>query len=347
MNALKPITVVGGGLAGLTLGIGLRQKGIPATVWETGGYPRHRVCGEFISGDGLAVLERLSLLSPILQAGARQASTVAFFTGSKASPEQKLPRPAVCLSRFKLDALLAEQFREHGGELRAHQRWSKSEFGEGIVRASGRRLQPVDQGWRWFGLKAHARNVSLITDLEMHFAGDSYVGLCRLSDDEVNVCGLFRRRAGESEAVQNWERRLRGRAGSLLFRKLEGAVFLPESFCAVAGLSLCPNSAGQLDEVRLGDALTMIPPVTGNGMSLAFESAELAVEPLVAFSRGESQWSETQQVIAQRCDETFARRLAWASGLQRALFNRIARSLLLSAASHCSPLWWLFFLRTR
>ena len=29
MAALKPITIVGGGLAGLTLGIGLRQRGVP------------------------------------------------------------------------------------------------------------------------------------------------------------------------------------------------------------------------------------------------------------------------------------------------------------------------------
>ena len=59
MPALKPITIVGGGLAGLTLGIGLRQQGIPVTVWEAGHYPRHRVCGEFISGRGQDVLARL------------------------------------------------------------------------------------------------------------------------------------------------------------------------------------------------------------------------------------------------------------------------------------------------
>ena len=54
---MKPITIVGGGLAGLTLGIGLRQRGVPVTIWEAGRYPRHRVCGEFISGNGQAVLD--------------------------------------------------------------------------------------------------------------------------------------------------------------------------------------------------------------------------------------------------------------------------------------------------
>ncbi|MDB6025304.1 MAG: putative electron transfer oxidoreductase, partial [Verrucomicrobiales bacterium] len=46
--AARPITIVGGGLSGLTLGIALRQRGIPTTIWEAGRYPRHKVCGEFI-----------------------------------------------------------------------------------------------------------------------------------------------------------------------------------------------------------------------------------------------------------------------------------------------------------
>ena len=69
MAALKPITIVGGGLAGLTLGIGLRQQGVPVTVWEAGQYPRHRVCGEFISGCGQNVLARLGLLESFRHAG--------------------------------------------------------------------------------------------------------------------------------------------------------------------------------------------------------------------------------------------------------------------------------------
>src|SRR5512137_2970157 len=106
MPAAKPITIVGGGLAGLTLGIGLRQKGIPVTVWEAGRYPRHRVCGEFISGRGQEVLARLGLLEPFLQAGAVPARTIAFFLGRAGSPVRPLPAPAVCLSGFAMDGLL-------------------------------------------------------------------------------------------------------------------------------------------------------------------------------------------------------------------------------------------------
>jgi 2-polyprenyl-6-methoxyphenol hydroxylase-like FAD-dependent oxidoreductase len=56
----ESVTIVGGGLAGLMLGIGLRQRGVPVTVWEAGRYPRHRACGEFISAGGHLLLDASS-----------------------------------------------------------------------------------------------------------------------------------------------------------------------------------------------------------------------------------------------------------------------------------------------
>src|SRR6516165_8417144 len=103
MPARKPITIIGGGLAGLTLGIGLRQREVPVVIWESGRYPRHRVCGEFISGCGQQWLERLGLRGPLVEAGATSTSTVMFFLGRTASPVRPLPLPAFCLSRFKMD----------------------------------------------------------------------------------------------------------------------------------------------------------------------------------------------------------------------------------------------------
>src|ERR1035441_4912314 len=49
-------------LLGLTLGIGLRQRGIPVTVLEAGHYPRHRVCGEFSCPDIASYLLGISVI---------------------------------------------------------------------------------------------------------------------------------------------------------------------------------------------------------------------------------------------------------------------------------------------
>ena len=113
MAGAKPITIIGGGLAGLTLGIGLRQHGVPVTIHEAGHYPRHRVCGEFISGRGQATLARLGLRELLDQAGAVSAQTTAFFSATKSTAQRPLPSPAICLSRFLLDAALAKKFPLH------------------------------------------------------------------------------------------------------------------------------------------------------------------------------------------------------------------------------------------
>lgn len=345
MSTEKPIRIVGGGLAGLTLGIGLRQRGVPVTVWEAGRYPRHRVCGEFISGRGQETLARLGLRSHFIEAGARAAQMAAFFSPTVGSAARQLPQAALCLSRYAMDDLLARHFRWLGGELRENERWREGD--SSVVRASGRRLQPVVNGWRWFGLKAHARGVQMTADIEMHLLPDGYVGICRLSDTAVNVCGLFRRRSGRPDSPQRWPEQLRGPEGTLLHQRLAEAEFEPDSFCSVAGLFLGARRAAAQAECCVGDALTMIPPVTGNGMSMAFESAELAIEPLAAYSRGEISWATARQTIARRCDEAFAQRLVWAGRLQQIMLAPGLQNALVCLAPRWAWFWRVLFARTR
>jgi flavin-dependent dehydrogenase len=346
MPAPKPVQIAGGGLAGLTLGIALRQNEIPVAIFEAGNFPRHRVCGEFISGRGQATLARLGLTGLFSTAGATLASSAAFFSEKKSTAPRALPASATCLSRFILDDVLAKKFRELGGQLFENRRFTGN-FSEGVVRASGRRAQTERTAAPWFGLKIHARNVALIADLEMHVSPHGYVGLCRLADGEVNVCGLFRKRAGENSGAQNPRERLRGAAGSILNQRLAAADFDENSFCAVAGISLRPQSAAARDEICIGDAITMIPPVTGNGMSLAFESAEIAAAPLAAWSRGEISWPAARQKIARACDEQFSARLRWANWLQHFLLSPALQNPLLMFTARNNWFWRTAFEHTR
>lgn len=340
------VTIVGGGLAGLALGIGLRQHGVPVEVWEAGRYPRHRVCGEFISGRGQASLAKLGLLESLQIAGAGSAVSAAFFVGKTTIAARVLPEPALCVSRFFLDEWLAQEFQRLGGELRVGARWT-GELGAGTVRATGRRAEPVADGWRLFGLKVHARGVELEADLEMHILPAGYVGLCRLPNGEVNICGLFRSSAPVPDLGQRWHEWLGGPRDSALHSRIARAHFDEDSFCSVAGLRLRPHRASEHREWCVGDAVTMIPPMTGNGMSMAFESAELALDPLVKFSRGTLAWTQAQQEFSEICDKTFSSRLRWAGWLQRVVFLPPARSTLFFLAARSDYCWRRFFKQTR
>ena len=347
VNARQPITIVGGGLAGLTLGIGLRERGVPVAVFEAGTYPRHRVCGEFISGRGLALLQQGELNEVLAQAGGRVARTVQFFLGNRSFPIRPLPRPALCLSRYSLDALLADKFRQLGGDLRCGTRRADTAHSQGVVRASGRRVQAEQGGSRWFGLKAHTRNVALQADLEMHFSANSYVGLCRLPDDEVNVCGLFRRTRTDAPLPQNAVERLCVESSEVLSERLRQAGWDKQSFCSVGGLPFRAALETAPAECCIGDALAMIPPVTGNGMSMAFESARLALGPLMDYAEGRVDWERARQTIAHSCRAMFGPRLFLASRLHAMLFQTTVRSLLLPPVLSSDFLWRLFFRFTR
>jgi len=317
MNA---ITIVGGGLSGLTLGIELRRRGVPVTIHEAGHYPRHRVCGEFISGRGLESLERLGMRSHLDRLGTRPASSVAFKFQGRSIPQRQLPEAALCISRFHLDFALAEEFRRLGGELRTGARWIRAFDMEGVVRGTGRRIQGVQDGWHWFGVKAHALNLTLDADLEMHFLPHAYIGLCRLSGEEVNVCGLFRRRRMD-KAPPGLLPDLFGATDDCLFARFSRAEWDPDSICSVGGLPLSGEVGGSPEECSIGDAFGFIPPVTGNGMSIAFESAEIVAGPMFRFASGAETWEQARAKVAKGLRSRFKGRLQRARWLQWAVSN--------------------------
>ena len=341
---MKAVTIIGGGLSGLSLGIGLRQRGVPVRIFEAGSYPRHKVCGEFLSGNGREVLAAMGIESRLRDA--RIARDVVFSLGARCTKAQALPAAALCISRWKMDAALAEYFSELGGELVTSHRAPLGP-GEGIVRATGRRPQAEEGGWRLFGLKAHASGVKLRAGLEMHFTSRGYVGLCAVEDGRVNVCGLFRSREPVPELARDWRSWLRGDAGSALEERLASAEWDDSSFSSVAALGLTARTAGISGEMSVGDSVTMIPPVTGNGMSMACESAAAAIEPLAGWADGALSWGEAEQKVSMRLNAMFARRLRVAALLQRAVVLPAARRVLFWSVHLLPSLQSLLFKLTR
>lgn len=313
--SLQPVEIIGGGLAGLSLGIALRRAGVPVTILEAGSYPRHRVCGEFITGLAPATIDRLGL-APFL-AGARSHREVAWFHHARPLRRQTLPIPALALSRYTLDQRLASAFTSAGGELRTRTRANSDSAPAGRVFATGRRPDRLE----WLGLKCHAFNLPLTAELELHLGDHAYVGLCAVEDGRVNVSGLFRRLDGMDVSRETaLPAYLRAAGLHSLAERLAANPVDPDSYSAVAGLGFSRPSTAT-GRLVIGDTYAMTPPFTGNGMAMAFQGAEQALDPLLAWSRGEAAWDSAVLTVQQRLRSLFRTRLASASALHPFLFK--------------------------
>lgn len=307
---MRAIRIVGGGLAGLALGNGLRRAGVPATILEAGDYPRHRVCGEFICGRGTAVLQRLGL-EDVLAGGCWHRTVRWSVAGKAGTIDFQLPERAAGLSRYRLDERLAGRFREAGGELVVNHRY-RGDAGEGIVWCSGRKITKSE----WMGLKLHCRGLRAEADLEMHLGKGMYVGISEVEDGQFNVCALVRRTVAaggrrEDILVKSLEQAgLEKLSGRLKEAEVDGA-----SHAAVAGVRFAMRPTGGQVGPSLGDAYSVMPPFTGNGMSLALEAGEMAVGPLAAYARGELDWAAARKRIGKESRRRFRGRLAAAGWL--------------------------------
>lgn len=297
---LRTVEIIGGGLAGLALGLGLRARGIPVRIIEAGSYPRHRVCGEFITA--LDNGTKSALMLDRILAGAVAARGVSWHEPEYATMRHRLPEPALCLSRHRLDHAMAETFVSAGGRLETGHR-SVPDSREGRIFACGRRPRSSS---RWVGLKQHFRGLPLRDDLELHLGNHAYVGLTRVEDGLVNVCGLFRRPAPGGEATLDSRLRAVGLEG--LAGRLQQASPVHGTACAVAGLDY-GNSRTSGDSI--GDHAGLIPPFTGHGMTIALQSAAIAAPCLDLWSRGDRSWAETLRGMRRQLHRRFSRRLAW------------------------------------
>lgn len=315
--APRPVEIVGGGLAGLALGIGLRRAGVPATVIEAGDYPRHRVCGEFIAGLPAGTAERLGIESvfdrALLHSGVR------WFVKDRAAGRMRLPSPAIGLSRLGMDARLAALFVSQGGKLVTRRRVMGEVTGEGRVQAAGRR-RSVESSW--VGLKVHVREVGLADDLELHLGDGAYVGLASVEDGWTNVCGLFRREGLlKGDSPEAFAGTLRARGLAALAARVERAEFRAGSASAVAGFVFDRKVAAR-GGVRLGDSCAVIPPFTGHGMAMALIGADLALKPLADWAGQRASWDETSARIHSALDREFSVRLRGAALLHPLLLGR-------------------------
>ena len=107
------LAIIGGGPAGTAAAVEARRRGLKVAIWDSARFPRHKVCGEFISAESLPWLQREIPTAMARSAVIRRAEFIA--RGGRRH-SFGLPSPARGLSRFVLDEALWRAAIRSGAE---------------------------------------------------------------------------------------------------------------------------------------------------------------------------------------------------------------------------------------
>ena len=116
MKTVNSVVVIGGGLAGLVAAIHMAKNGMQVTIIEKNDFPKHKVCGEYISNEVLPYLKSLQIDIDSLQPKAIDQLIFSLKSGKIIAT--KLPLGGLGISRFALDFYLYQYAISLGCDVR-------------------------------------------------------------------------------------------------------------------------------------------------------------------------------------------------------------------------------------
>jgi geranylgeranyl reductase family protein len=297
-TAAYDLIVAGAGPAGSACAITAARAGVRVLLLEKDRFPRHKVCGEFVSSESLGLLRGLlgekNLSSHILVSGAR------FFVDNKCLRFPVSPA-AQSIPRYELDAALFEAAQRAGATTRegttVQEVQKKETFfvttsensftAKAVVNATGRwsKLRQFDvAGEKWLGLKAHFSEQSPAPSVDLYFFPGGYCGVTPVGANAVNACAMVRADVARSldevfaKEPELWRR---SRSWTPLFPAVTTSpLYFREPETESEGMMLAGDAAGFID------------PFAGDGISLALQSGVLAAETIVPFLAGKCSWEQ-------------------------------------------------------
>lgn len=364
MTRILDAAVLGAGLAGSSLAKALADKGWETLLLDRQSFPRHKVCGEFLSPESQSTLHALGISDTVAGLGPSGIERIRLIFENGTEVEGSLPGKALGLSRYSLDSALHLAAQHAGAKLQTGttvtavhpaDRGYKIEMVQNgerccveartVIAAWGASRRPGLPGFRkpdsakpsYIGVKSHFCGISMEKVIELYFFRGGYMGLCPIEGGLVNASALLQR-----DALANAGKTIiaimhaAAERNPKLRDKLAHAEPVLGSQAAVAPVYLNRKPLAWEQLPLLGDAAAMIPPLCGDGMSMALRSATLCAPLADGYLRGNLSMAEWQHVYTGAIRREFEGPLRWGSFLQW-LFGVPAVSGWLPHAARMAP----------
>jgi flavin-dependent dehydrogenase len=343
------LVVIGGGPAGAAAAITCARSGARVLLLERDRFPRHKVCGEFISHESLGVLRQL-LGEAGMPKEAPRITRARAYVGRR-ELQAPLRPPALSIARYELDEALWKSAQAAGAECRDQtevqalkcegERFVVSLKKETLaaklaINAAGRwsKLQrPPARSSKedWIGLKAHfaeqrPQRSSEQNAVELFFLPFGYCGVQPVisqGERRWNVCAMVRASgATRMEQVLKAHPVLQARA--LQWRQAIDTV------STAPLLFRTPQPVDAQGALAVGDAAAFVDPFVGDGIAIALRSGREAAALAVAndFSLRETsaayaKWYRQSVMPALRNAARLRRGLALPRSLQAPLISLV------------------------
>ncbi|CAI8299960.1 MAG: Anaerobic glycerol-3-phosphate dehydrogenase subunit B [Polaribacter sp. SA4-10] len=301
------VVIIGGGLAGLCNAIHLSKFGTKVVLIEKNEYPKHKVCGEYISNEVLPYLNFLDI-NPF-DFGAVKIDNFELSTIKNKRIAVKLPFGGFGISRYQLDFVLSEKAKKNGVII-IQDAVLDSTFNEDFffvttknnkafrakicIGSFGKRSlldikmdrDFIQKKAPYLGVKIHVKGNFPEDLVALHNFKGGYCGVSKVENDAINLCYItsytaFKKYKNIDDFQEN-----------VVFKNQ----FLKEIFKQTTPIFEKPLSISQVSfetkkpvenhMIMCGDSAGMIHPLCGNGMSMAIQSAQIASKLILNYLKG-------------------------------------------------------------
>ena len=325
----QTIVIIGGGLAGLTAAIHFRNNNYSVIVIEKNEFPKHKVCGEYISNEVLSYLVSLGLDIESLQP--KHINKLSFSLVSGKTLHTTLPLGGFGVSRYALDHYLYnhaikvgcqivqetvvdiefenEKFRINTNLNQYEARLAIGAFGKRSNLDIKLKRSFIQKQSHWLGVKAHYQVIFPDDLVGLHHFKGGYCGVSKIENDLVNICYLANYDTFKKyKSIEEYQINVVYKNPNLkeIFEK---ASIQFEKPLTISQISFEQKKSVENHILMIGDTAGLIHPLCGNGMAMAIHSAKLVAENSIAFLENRINRSTLENNYKTDWDKNFKSRL--------------------------------------
>lgn len=301
------VIIAGGGLAGLVSALHLAQKGMQVLLIEKNGYPKHKVCGEYISNEVLPYL--VSIGFDPFDFGAKNITDFTLSTPGSRSISTKLPLGGFSISRYCIDWELSKKAIEKGAKI--HQatvtdiQFQDGQFtvstnqqdifnAELVIGSFGKRSNldiKLDRDFMkkkapFLGVKAHYKGDFPEEAVGLHNFPGGYCGISKVENDHINICYLADFKSFKKHKnIQSFQEQVMSQ-NKFLKKAFNEYEMVFEKPLTISQVSFSAKDPVENHVLMVGDAAGMIHPLAGNGMGMAISAGQMASLLILDYKAG-------------------------------------------------------------